>query len=211
MSQLRSQLQSLDNPRPRYLVINTNPLPPQQNSLPRRLNFGTHIRMGHLSLFPLHGHRLTPWISVVFSLIIFCSIIELSISAWLTSRFVAYHNYFSLAERDRTCFLLFTSGWTIILSSVSMCFSSCPPGSVLFLTWIFWTAGATSITTALSGELIHKLVTSSFNSLLTSYFPSTQGVVYLVQLNALQGFAWVNEALVTFALLVVIIRSILTD
>lgn len=78
------------------------------------------------------------------------------------------------------------------------------PGSVLgsvashffflFLTWAFWTAGATSITFALSGEL---------NSNTKSMF------AYPVQLNALQGFAWVTEALVTFALLAVVIRGIL--
>ncbi|KAG2131687.1 hypothetical protein DEU56DRAFT_813866 [Suillus clintonianus] len=80
----------------------------------------------------------------------------------------------------------------------------------LFLTWAFWTAGATSITVALSGELNRKLVTSSYYLPLTPYLPSTQSVfAYPVQLNALEGFAWVNEALVTFTLLFVIIRGIL--
>ncbi|KAG1821397.1 hypothetical protein EV424DRAFT_835359 [Suillus variegatus] len=196
MSQLRSQLQNLHNPRPQYLVINTNPCPPQLNSLPHTMALDTHRRMGHLG--SLHRHWRTPWTLVVSSLIIFCSIIVLSISAWLTSRFTAYHNYFSLAERDRTRFMLFTSAWTIVFSSFYMIFSFCLPGSVfgsvLFLTWLFWTAGATSMTTALSGELARK----------------TQGnFVYLVQLNALEGFAWVTEALVTFALLAALIRSIL--
>ncbi|KAG2034185.1 hypothetical protein BDR03DRAFT_615609 [Suillus americanus] len=164
------------------------------------MDFDTHMRMGQ---------------PIVFSLIIFCSIIELSISAWLTSRFAAYHNYFSLAERDRTRFLLFTSAWTIVISSLYI------PGSVLggvashifflLLTWAFWTAGATSITTALVGELDRKLVASSYYSLLTSYhLSSTQSIfAYPVQLNALQGFAWVTEALVTFALLAALIRGIL--
>ncbi|KAG1791087.1 uncharacterized protein HD556DRAFT_663806 [Suillus plorans] len=204
MSQLRSQLQNLRNPRPQYLrnprpqylVINTNPCPPQLNSLPCTMALDTHRRMGHLD--SLHHHWRTPWTLVVSSLIIFCSIIVLSISAWLTSRFTAYHNYFSLAERDRTRFLLFTSAWTIVFSSLYMILSFCLPGSVLgsvlFLTWLFWTAGATSMTTALSGELDRK----------------TQGnFVYPVQLNALEGFAWVTEALVTFALLAALIRSIL--
>ncbi|KAG1775712.1 hypothetical protein EV702DRAFT_1180267 [Suillus placidus] len=154
------------------------------------MNFDTHVQMGH---------------PVVLSLIIFCSIIELSISAWLTSRFTAYHNFFSLAERDCTRFLLFTSGWTIVFSCLYMLFFFYLPGSILgsvashifflFLTWAFWTAGATSITTALGGELNRN----------------TQNIfVYPVQLNALQGFAWVTEALVTFALLAVVIRGILT-
>ncbi|KAG1838593.1 hypothetical protein DFJ58DRAFT_813829 [Suillus subalutaceus] len=201
MSQLRSQLRDLGDPQPRYLNINTNPLSPQPNSFPRAMGFDTHMRMGQPR--PLYRRRPTPWILIVFSLIIFCSIIELSISAWLTSRFTAHHNYFSLAERDRTRFLLFTSAWTIVFSSLFMCFFYLP-GSVLdsvvshifflFLTWVFWTAGATSITTALSGEL---------NRNTPSVF------AYPVQLNALQGFAWVIEALVTLALLAVLIRGII--
>ncbi|KAG1838595.1 hypothetical protein DFJ58DRAFT_813838 [Suillus subalutaceus] len=155
------------------------------------MDFNTHMRMGH---------------PIVFALIIFCSIIELSISAWLTSRFSVHHNYFSLAERDRTRFLLFTSAWTIVSSSLYMFFFFYLPGSVLggvashisflFLTWAFWTAGATSITTALVGELNRN----------------TQSVfAYPVQLNALQGFAWVIEAVVTFALLAALIRYILAN
>ncbi|KAG1774358.1 hypothetical protein EV702DRAFT_1124946 [Suillus placidus] len=56
---------------------------------------------------------------------------EFAISAWLTSQFNAYHNYFSLAGRDCTRFLLFTSTWTIILSSHHMFFFCPPPDSVL--------------------------------------------------------------------------------
>ncbi|KAG2126893.1 uncharacterized protein EDB93DRAFT_1096847 [Suillus bovinus] len=157
--------------------------------LPRTTNFDTHMRMGH---------------PIVFSLIIFCSIIVLSISAWLTSCFTAYDNYFSIAERDRTRFLLFTSAWTIVFSSLYMLFFFCLPGSVLgsvashifflFLTFVFWTAGATSITILLGEELNRN----------------TQGhILYLDQLNALQGFSWVTEALVTFALVAVLICGIL--
>ncbi|KAG0706611.1 hypothetical protein DFH29DRAFT_798037 [Suillus ampliporus] len=151
--------------------------------------FDTHMRRGH---------------PIVFSMIIFFSIIELAISAWLTSRFNAHHNYFSLAERDRTRFLLFTSIWTIVFSSLYMFFFFSLPdhvlGSVashiffLFLTWIFWTAGAASITATLGGGL---------NCTTQSVF------VYCGQLNALEGFAWVIWVLVTFAIFVVLIRGVL--
>ncbi|KAG2755175.1 hypothetical protein P692DRAFT_20869172 [Suillus brevipes Sb2] len=150
--------------------------------------FDTHMRRGH---------------PIVFSLIIFFSIIELAISAWLTSRFNAHHNYFSLAERDRTRFLLFTSIWTIVVSGAYMFFFFSLPNSTfssvashvvfLFLTWVFWTAGAASITAALGGGL---------NCNTQSVF------VYCGQLNALEGFAWVIWILVTFAILVVLIRGI---
>lgn len=151
--------------------------------------FDTHMRRGH---------------TIVLSLIIFFSIIELAISAWLTSRFNAYNNYFSLTERDSTRFLLFTSIWTIVFSGAYMLFFFSLPDHVLssvashifflFLTWVFWTAGAASITSALGGGL---------NCNTQSMF------VYCGQLNALEGFAWVIWILVTFAILVVLIRGII--
>lgn len=163
----------------------------KSDSLPpgRTMNSDTHMRMGH---------------PIVSSLIIFCSIIVLSISAWLTSCFTVDDNYFSLAERDRTRFLLFTSAWTIVFSVLYMLFFFYLPGSVLgsvgshivflFLTFIFWTSGATSITTVLGAELNSN---------------TQRSIIYLDQLNALQGFAWVTEALVTFALVAMLIRGII--
>ena len=55
---------------------------------------------------------------------------QLAISAWLTSRFNAHHNYFSLAERDRTRFVLFTSIWTIVGSALYIFFFFYLPDSV---------------------------------------------------------------------------------
>ncbi|KAJ8594570.1 hypothetical protein M405DRAFT_808763, partial [Rhizopogon salebrosus TDB-379] len=152
------------------------------------MSFDTHMRRGH---------------PIVFSLIIFFCIIELAIAAWLTSQFNAHHNYFSLAERDRTRFLLFTSIWTIVLSGLYMFFFFSIPDSVfssvashiffLFLTWVFWTAGAASITAALGGGLNCN----------------TQDVfVYCGQLNALLGFAWAIWIVVTFAIFVALIRGL---
>lgn len=44
--------------------------------------------------------------------------LQLAISAWLTSRYNAHHNYLSITERDRTRFLLFTSIWTVVISAL---------------------------------------------------------------------------------------------
>ncbi|KAG1813883.1 uncharacterized protein BJ212DRAFT_1364293 [Suillus subaureus] len=142
--------------------------------------FDTHMRRGHTSKF----------------------LVSLAISAWLTSRFNAYNNYFSLTERDSTRFLLFTSIWTIVFSGAYMLFFFSLPDHVLssvashifflFLTWVFWTAGAASITSALGGGLNCKACSC------------TAG-----KLNALEGFAWVIWILVTFAILVVLIRGII--
>ncbi|KIJ66548.1 hypothetical protein HYDPIDRAFT_86654 [Hydnomerulius pinastri MD-312] len=152
--------------------------------------FDNHMRRGH---------------PIVFGLIIFFSIIELAISAYLTARFNQHHNYFNVAERDRTRFLLFTSIWTLALSALYMFFFFSMPSGVmssvashigfLLLTWIFWTAGAASITAALGGGLNCR----------------TQNVfVYCGQLNALEGFAWVIWILVTFAIIVVAIRGVIS-
>lgn len=148
---MQSQLEILVNPQPRYPNTD-NPITPQPVQLPRGVDLNTHIRRGH---------------RIVFSLIIFFGIIEFAISAWLTSQFNTHHNYFSLAGRDCTRFLLFTSIWTITFSSHRMFFDFPPPDSVLgsmashislCLTWVFWTAGAASITAALSVQLNRKLV-----------------------------------------------------
>ncbi|KAH7889480.1 hypothetical protein F5I97DRAFT_1801281 [Phlebopus sp. FC_14] len=153
------------------------------------MSFDDHLRRGH---------------PTVFSLIILFCIIELAISAWLTAQFNLHHNFFNTAERDRTRFLLFTSIWTIVFSGMYMFFFFAMPSNVLssvashilflLLTWIFWTAGAASITAALGGGLNCR----------------TQDIfVYCGQLNALEGFAWVIWILVTFAIIVVAIRGIL--
>ncbi|KIK42627.1 hypothetical protein CY34DRAFT_83231, partial [Suillus luteus UH-Slu-Lm8-n1] len=142
---------------------------------------------------------------VVFSLIIFFGIIEFAISAWLTSQFNTHYNYYSLAGRDCTRFLLFTSIWTIAFSSHRMFFDFPPPDSVLCsmashislcLTWVFWTAGASSITATLSVQL---------NRNTQSLF------VYCGQLIALEVFAWVILVLVTFAIFVVYTCGILAS
>ncbi|KAI6012696.1 hypothetical protein F5J12DRAFT_819808 [Pisolithus orientalis] len=151
--------------------------------------FGDHFQRG----FPF-----------VLGLIIFFSIIQLAISAWLTSRFNARHDYFNISERDRTRFILFASIWTTVLSSCYLLLFFTSQSSVLssvlslmiflVLTWIFWTAGAASITASLGGGL---------NCSNTVF-------VYCGQLNAMEAFAWILWILTTFLLIVVAIRGILS-
>lgn len=188
LSRLQSQLEILVNPQPRYPNTN-NPIAPQPVQLPHGVNLDTHMRRGH---------------KIVFSLIIFFGIIEFAISAWLTSQFNTHHNYYSLAGRDCTHFLLFTSIWTITFSSHRMFFDF-PPDSVLCsiashislcLTWVFWAAGAASITATLSVQL---------NRNTQSLF------VYCGQLIALEVFAWVILVFVTFAIFVVYTCGILAS
>ncbi|EIW63824.1 uncharacterized protein TRAVEDRAFT_157574 [Trametes versicolor FP-101664 SS1] len=151
------------------------------------VSIDNHIRRGH---------------PVIFGFIIFFSIIELAISAWLVSRFNLRHDYLSIDVRDRTRYLLFTSCWTIFFSLFYFAlFLHSPTGGImtsvlshavfLFLTWVLWTAGAAAITAALGGGLN-----------CSAHF------TYCGQLNALEGFAWVVWIFVTFALLVVFFRGI---
>ncbi|RDX50540.1 hypothetical protein OH76DRAFT_1555698 [Lentinus brumalis] len=151
------------------------------------VDFDKHVRRGH---------------PVVFSLIIFFSIIELAISAWLVSRFNLRHDYLSLAVRDRTRFILFACCWTFFFGVLYFgLFLYRPTGGVftsvlshavfLLLTWIFWTAAAAAITAALGGGL-----------------NCSQHFTYCGQLNALEAFAWIIWIFVTFALLVVFFRGI---
>ncbi|KIK97265.1 hypothetical protein PAXRUDRAFT_825110 [Paxillus rubicundulus Ve08.2h10] len=152
--------------------------------------FDNHMRRGH---------------PIVFGLLVFFSVIELAISAFLTAQFNQHLNYFNTAERDRTSFILFTSIWTTALSALYMFSFFAMPSSVLnsvashiaFLlpTWIFWTAGAASITSVLGGGL---------NCSNQTVF------VYCGQLNALEGFAWVIWVLVTFAIMIVAIRAVVS-
>jgi len=136
---------------------------------------------------------------------IFFGFIELSISAWLVSRFNANHNYVSTIERDRVRYLLFVSSWTIFFSFLFLILflHSASTGSImtgvgshgiyLLFTWLFWSAGVAAITENLGGGL------SCSNN---------RRFVYCNQLNALMAFAWIEWSLVTVAFAFVLVRLI---
>ncbi|KAF7290211.1 hypothetical protein MIND_01334600 [Mycena indigotica] len=148
-----------------------------------------HVRRGH---------------PITFGLMIFFGIIELSLAAWLTSQFNKHHNASSGTERDRVRFTLFASTWTVVFSTLFLIlFAHSATGSVLTsvlahlfylgLTWLIWTAAAAAVTEMLGGGLNCK----------------TQSLfVYCDQLNALEAFAWLEWILVTFAVIVVLVRGI---
>ncbi|PAV22073.1 hypothetical protein PNOK_0203000 [Pyrrhoderma noxium] len=153
------------------------------------VDFDAHIKRGH---------------PVIFGLIVFFAIIEGAIATWLISRYDKHHNYPSTSVRDRTGFLTFTSWWTVLFGLIYLgAFLHSTSGSIvtsvgshgifLILTWIFWTAGAASITEALGGG--NNCSNLSYN------------LPYCNQLNALEGFAWVTWIFVTIALVVVLLRG----
>ncbi|KAJ7052170.1 hypothetical protein C8F01DRAFT_1171182 [Mycena amicta] len=148
-----------------------------------------HVRRGH---------------PITLGLIILVGIIELSLSAWLTSQFNKKHTESSLTERDRVRFTLFASIWTVVFSALFLIlFAHSATGSILtsvlahlvFLsfTWLVWTAAAAAVTEMIGGGLNCKLQDT---------------FAYCSQLNALEAFAWIEWILVTFAILVVIVRGI---
>ncbi|QRV83444.1 membrane-associating domain protein [Ceratobasidium sp. AG-Ba] len=153
------------------------------------MGLDTHIRRGH---------------PITFGLLIFFGIIEGSIATWLTTKFNRHHNYMDLSVRDRTRLLTFTSWWTVLFCAILLfLFMRTPSGAVasvlvhlvfLGITWILWTAGAASITAALGGGINCSRV--------------EREVTYCNQLNALEGFAWVEWILCTFAIFVVIVCAI---
>ncbi|GAA5985428.1 hypothetical protein JCM11641_000154 [Rhodosporidiobolus odoratus] len=134
------------------------------------VDFSKHLKRTHL---------------VCFSLLIFFSLIEWAIAAYLVSHYngSGYPNH---SIRDRTRFLLFTGLWTFVLSPVyifglaraagSFVFSIASHVVFLFLTWVFWLSGAAAITAAL-GQHWHQGHSDT--------------------LYALEGFAWINWIIVT--------------
>ncbi|KAF7297869.1 Aldehyde dehydrogenase [Mycena chlorophos] len=148
-----------------------------------------HVRRGH---------------PITFGLIILFGLFELALSAWLTSMFNTHHNMRSLTERDRVRFALFTSSWTVLFSTLLLAlFWHSSDGSiltsilthiiVLAFTWLMWAATAGAVTEMLGGGLNCKIQDS---------------YIYCNQLNALEAFAWIEFLLVTFAIIVVLVRGI---
>ncbi|KAF8604015.1 hypothetical protein BDV93DRAFT_537892 [Ceratobasidium sp. AG-I] len=154
------------------------------------MGLSTHIRRGH---------------PITFGLLVFFGIIEGAIATWLTARFKQHHNYLNISVRDRTHLILFTSWWTVLLSAIFLgLFMHSATGSVatsvlahlvfLGITWVLWTAGAASITASLGGGI--------------NCSKTSDQITYCNQLNALEGFAWVEWVLTTFALFVVLICAV---
>ncbi|KAG8902168.1 hypothetical protein FRB99_004805 [Tulasnella sp. 403] len=143
--------------------------------------------------------------TIIFSLLAVLAAVEGALSTWLSARFNQHHNYLNTGVRDRSRFLAFTSWFTFLFSLVFIgLFLHSPDSSpvvsvgshLLFLglIWIFWTAGAASITSAIGG---------GYNCSKIDF-----EVVYCNQLNAEMGFAWAAWVITTLALVAVLIFGI---
>ncbi|KAJ7587433.1 hypothetical protein C8J56DRAFT_941894 [Mycena floridula] len=149
---------------------------------------GKHIQRGH---------------PVTFGLLLLFGIFELGLTSWLTARFASHHDAASSTETTRVHFVLFCSGWTLLGSLIyGLLFWHGSSGTLVgiashlgFLvpTWILWTAAAAAVTEMLGGGLNCK-TQHDFN--------------YCSQLNAMEAFAWIEWVLISFALVVVLIRGV---
>jgi len=147
-----------------------------------------HVRRGH----PITFAVLTLW-----------ALIEMIITAILVSvDNRSRGGLFIHSVRDRERFLLFASLWTLLFSilyivgflraSGSFLFSIASHGVWLFLTWVFWLAGAAAITDSLDGGL--DCGTFNFS--------------HCNQLNASEAFAWLSFVTVTFAFVFVVFLGV---
>ncbi|GAA5839506.1 hypothetical protein JCM11251_002743 [Rhodosporidiobolus azoricus] len=140
-------------------------------------SFDTHLKRGHV---------------VTFGLLVFFSLIEWAIAASLIQDFSSEFPR-SNSVRDKVCFLLFVGLWTFVFSFVyifgflkattSFAFSIASHAVWIFITWVFWLAGAAAITAALG----------------TNWNRGHEDTLY-----ALEAFAWINWIIITIMLFVVL-------
>ncbi|KAM0746580.1 hypothetical protein T439DRAFT_306502 [Meredithblackwellia eburnea MCA 4105] len=150
-----------------------------------RLTFDDHVRRGH---------------AITFGVLAFFSFVEMLQTAVLVGSYNRHHDYPSDSIRDRTRFLLFVALWTIFFSifyiigflrsASSFLFSIASHGLWVFITWVFWLAGAAALTDTLGGGLDCGAM---------------KGFAHCNQLNAAEAFAWINWIIMTFVLTIIVI------
>ncbi|KAH9043655.1 hypothetical protein EDB85DRAFT_706203 [Lactarius pseudohatsudake] len=165
-----------------------------------------------------YSSYLKPGYFFFFAVILVIAIIELSISAWLTSRYNSRHDFLSTTERDRVRFLLFCSVWTTFLSPIfpvllflgglEILASVAAHLVFLFVSWMFWLSGAAAITQSLGGGLDCEYVTSAEVPPLLTYLARSHHLVYCGQLNALEAFAWIEWVFLTLGFVFVIVVAV---
>ncbi|EGF97909.1 uncharacterized protein MELLADRAFT_113979 [Melampsora larici-populina 98AG31] len=139
---------------------------------------------------------------IAFSFIILFSFIEFLITTILISNYNSDNSYYSDSLRDRLKFLLFTSIWSLVFTSIylfgifklptNFLFSLASHAGFLFITWIFWLSGAAALSDTLSGL--------SCGDLFLSDVRINVGIRYCHSLKAVQAFAWIEWITLSFVL-----------
>ncbi|KAH6910983.1 hypothetical protein BKA70DRAFT_1269088 [Coprinopsis sp. MPI-PUGE-AT-0042] len=142
---------------------------------------------------------------ILFGSIVLFSIIQLCLTAWLTARYNDRHDYPFPAVQTRIRYILFCSVWTAIAGTG-------------FLV-MFWVMAGSSIMTSVAAHFILCPIchldflgrrSASITQTLGGGLSCSQQDIwpYCGQLNAVEGFSWLIWILVTFTLVMVIIRGI---
>ncbi|KAI0033841.1 hypothetical protein K488DRAFT_46862 [Vararia minispora EC-137] len=136
-----------------------------------------------MSRYDVHVRRAHP---ITFGLILLFAVILLGLTAFLVSVF----------NSARLNFLLFCSVWTLVFAPIFLAFFYTAPGHLfasvgshwvfLFLTWVFWLAGAAALSDILDGP---------FSSGSCSRF----SIPHCSTLRATEAFAWIEWILLTWA------------
>ncbi|GAA5952442.1 hypothetical protein JCM21900_005311 [Sporobolomyces salmonicolor] len=147
------------------------------------VNVDTHVKRGH---------------PIVFGLLILFSLIEWIQCAVLVASYNHHNDYPSDSIRDRVRFLLFCGLWTFVFSiayivgffkaASSFAFSIASHAVWIFVTWVFWLAGAAALTNSLGGGLD----CGDFHG------------GHCHQLNNAEAWAWISWITTTFLLAVVL-------
>lgn len=139
---------------------------------------------------------------IAFGFVILFSFIEFLITTILISNYNSNDSYFSDSLRDRLKFLLFTSIWSLIFTSIylfgifklptNFLFSLASHAGFLFITWIFWLSGAAALSDTLSGL--------SCGDMFLTNARINVGIPYCHSLRAVQAFAWIEWITLSFVL-----------
>lgn len=104
--------------------------------------------------------------------------------------------------RNTVRFLVFVSWWTVVFSAAYIALfwtassnflaSIASHGIWLFVTWVFWLAGAAALTAALGGGEVC----------------SHSDLIHCNQIVAAEAFAWINFIIITIAFVLVVLLGV---
>jgi len=144
--------------------------------------------------------RLQRSVPFVYMLVVFSSLVEVSVSSWLIGQYASKHNYPSLDSRKSVCVTLACACWTCVTAGAYLVLSFHPSWRTLpissigaqavwiLITWIFWVTATAVIDKALPSIIIS----------------GNCGLIYCGQLQVLFAIAVLQIVVLTLAMFIVI-------
>jgi len=148
----------------------------------------------------LSGVRLQRYGPVVYAFLVFGSLAETAVAAWLLLQYRFNNNYPSVATRTGIRFILFCACWTVMTAGAYTLLFLHPVWSKhaissigaqaiwIFMTWLFWIFGAAIVNSDLPGLLATGLC---------------DGLVYCGQIQALFALAVLEILTLTMGMVTV--------